>query len=85
MKGFKIQIIKSKLYSYWYASCIENVYWAVLHERNDGCQYDYEIIEEGECKPEGQAKRYVDFEDCVVIKECYLSIIETKSIKIIEL
>jgi hypothetical protein len=84
MDGFRIQIIKAKLDSYWYAGCTGNVYWAVLHEREDNHQ-DYKVIVEGIVPLEGLGAKWVDFDDCIVIKEAKIAIETAVNVKVIEL
>lgn len=82
MIGYRIQIIKAKLDSYWYASCTGNTYWAVL-EAKDGHQ-DYKVIIEGIIPIEGLGKKWVDFDDVLVLKEATIKIDTSVTVKVIE-
>ena len=84
MNGFRIQIIRAKLESYWYAGCTGNVYWALLDERENNHQ-DYKIIIEGVIPIAGLGAKWVDYDDCIVIKESHIAIESSVSVKVIEL
>lgn len=83
MKGYRIQIIKAKLDSYWYSTCTGNTYWAVLEEKDD--HQDYRIIIEGILPIEGLGKKYVDFDDAIVLKVSTISIDTSVTVKVIEI
>lgn len=83
MKGYRIQIIKAKLDSYWYASHTGDTYWAVLEAKDD--HQDYKIIIEGIVPIEGLSTRYVDFDDAAVLKEATIKIDTSVTVKVIEI
>lgn len=84
MLGYRIQIIKAKLDSYWYASCTGNTYWAIKHDTEDGYQ-DFRAIEEGIIPIGGLGKKYIDINDVLVIKEATIRIDTEVTIKVIEI
>lgn len=82
MIGYRIQIIKAKLDSYWYASCTGNTYWAVLEAKDQ--HQNYKVIVEGIIPIEGLGTKYVDFDDAIVIKEATIKIDTSVTVKVIE-
>lgn len=83
MKGYRIQIIKSKLETYWYATCTGNTYWAVLEPKEE--YQNYKVIVEGVVPIEGLGTKWVDFDDVIVLKESQIKIETEVSVKVIEL
>lgn len=84
MLGYRIQIIKAKLDSYWYAKFIDAECWAIKHDTEDGYQ-DFQVIEEGIIPIEGLGKKYIDINDVLVIKEATIRIDTEVTIKVIEI
>lgn len=83
MQGYRIQIIKAKLDSYWYSTCTGNTYWAVLEAKGE--HQDYNVIVEGIVPIEGLGKKYIDFDDAIVLKEATIKIDTSVTVKVIEL
>ena len=83
MKGYRVQIIKAKLDSYWYSSCTGNTYWAVLEAKGE--HQDYKIIVEGVVPIEGLGTRWVDYEDVLVLKEATIKIDTSVTVKVVEI
>lgn len=83
MKGYQIQIIKAKLPTYWYANRIDEIYWASVDFRITE-DSGYQIIHEGVYNEKCNGIRWVNKEDCVVLKESEITVKEISTIEIIE-
>jgi hypothetical protein len=84
MRGFLIRITKAKLDSYWYAGLIGNEYWTLLEENPDN-HMNYCVIFEGIIPNSGHGTKWVNFDDCEVIKESYIRIEKDSHISVIEI
>lgn len=84
MNGYRIQIIKAKLDSYWYAGATGNTYWAVKHNKDDTHQ-DFRIVEEGTILAENIGAKYVDIDDCLILKETLIRIDTLVTVKVVEM
>lgn len=84
MRGFLIKITKSKLDSYWYTGLIGNQYWTLLEENSDH-HMNYRVIFEGIIPNNGNETKWVNFDDCEVIKESYIRIEKDSHISVIEI
>lgn len=83
MQGYRIQIIKAKLESYWYAAKTGEVYWAVINQKDE--YQDYKVIIEGIIPVEGLGTKYIDFDDVIVLKESIIRIDNSLNVKVVEL
>jgi len=84
MRGIRIKIANSSLDTYWYAGLIGNEYWATLEENLDH-HMSYKILLEGTIPAGGHGTKFVNFDDCEVIKEAYIRVESVTTTKIIEI
>jgi hypothetical protein len=77
MKALKIQIIKANLPTYWYAGHIGESFWAEpIPEGYDA----YLLINEGAEK----GGRFVNRDDCTILKECEVFLETVNTTKVVE-
>jgi hypothetical protein len=74
MKAYQIQITKSSRDTFWYVNKIDQVFWAIK-ETNDGV-VEYIIIPEGRNMPSSPG-RWVNEDDCIVIKHAHVEVVST--------
>ena len=84
MKGYRIKVIKSNLNTYWYAKHIGEEFWAVLAENIDSSQ-DYKVILEGITPLSGFGTKWINFDDCEIIKESEIQIESHVVVNVVEI
>ena len=83
MRGIRIKITNSSLDTYWYAGLIGNEYWATLEENLDH-HMSYKIILDGIIPAGRHGTKFVNFDDCEVIRESDIRVYSVTDTKIIE-
>lgn len=83
MQAIRIKVTQARLESYWYSGNIGEEYWGILEEKFDARMH-YKILFEGVIPKSGNGTRWVDFEDCVVIREADITITNDDCITITE-
>lgn len=86
MKAHRIQIIKAKLPTYWYANHTGEIYWASEDLRRNLATDDmgYQIIHEGVYNEKYDGIRWVNKDDCVVLKEADITVRKVTMVQVIE-
>ena len=84
MKGYKIKVTQSKLDFYWYSTCIGDEFWSVLEETADS-RLQFKVILEGKVPENGNGTRWIDFEDCEIIKESFIQVNLDKFVSVVEI
>jgi hypothetical protein len=73
MKAFKVKINKANLESYWYSVFIGQEFWCYLEENLSGI-LQYKAILEGKIPEGGNCTKWINFDDCEVVKESYIRV-----------
>lgn len=84
MKGYKVIITQAILDSYWYSAFIGNEYWATIEETLDK-RLQYKVIVEGKVPESGNGTKWIDFEDCEVVKERFIRVDSDKFVSVVEI
>jgi hypothetical protein len=84
MKGYKIKVIQAKLDFYWYSTRIGEEFWSILEETSDS-RLQYRVIIEGKVPENGNSTRWVDFDDCVIVKERFIRVDSEKFVSVVEI
>lgn len=86
MRAYRIQIIKAKLQTYWYANHTGETYWASENLKKNLTTDDmgYQIINEGLYTEKYDAVKWVNKDDCVVLKEADITVKKVTMVQVIE-
>lgn len=87
MKAFRVKIIKANLPMYWYAHYIDETFWVYVDERKSIIDdYTvYTVIDEGVTEGKlNKTSRWINKDDCVILKEADITVKKLTTIQIIE-